>query len=416
MVTFAGEVKKSDMVQSLLKGVSDKNAKIIREILGLCIGHGNYCIADFSRELGISVPTVTKIMDEMIKCGLMRDEGKIGTAGGRRPNSYGLNPDVGYFLGIDVGRRHFHMMITDFRGTPVKFIRDIEFVLEANADSFRTICHRVIDEVGGAGIPWDKIFAAGISLSGRVNPEKGYSLTYPVSGDIPMLDLFRKELNVPVSIENDSRAMTYGEYMTLGENADPDMIFINLSWGLGMGMILNGKLYYGKSGFSGEIGHFPLLDNDIICRCGKVGCLETGASGSALHRYISQKLAEGRKSSLSAIYEKNGDIELEDILKAISEEDVLAIEGIGKIGDTLGRSIAGILNIFNPGLVVVGGRLTVGNDYLMLPIKTAINKMSLQKVSSDTKFRMSSLGRQAAGLGDCLLARAKYLGLLVNQR
>jgi len=387
------------------------NTKTKKEILSLCIDHGSYCIADFSRELGISVPTATKIVEELLEEGILRDEGKVGTSGGRRPNTYGLNPDAGYFLGIDVGRHHFHIMVTDFKGSPVKYIQDIEFVLEAGADSFRRMCRRVIDEVVGAGIPWIKIFAAGISLSGRVNPEKGYSLTYSVSEEIPMLDLFRKELNVPVSIENDSRAMAYGEYMTLGKDADPNMIFINLSWGLGMGMILDGKLYYGKSGFSGEIGHFPLLDNDIMCRCGKVGCLETGASGSALRREIEEQLADGRPSSLSAIYTQRGEIDLEDILKAIQEEDMLAIEGIEQVGETLGRGIAGILNIFNPGLVVVGGRLIVGKDYLMLPIKTAVNKMSLHKVTSDTRFILSRLGRQAAGLGDCLLARAKFLEL-----
>lgn len=390
---------------------SDRNAKTKKELLRLCIGHGSYCIADFSRELGISVPTVTKIVEEFLADGILRDEGKIGTSGGRRPNTYGLNPDAGYFLGIDVGRHHFHIAVTDFKGTLIRYIQDIEFVLEAGADSFRRMCRRVIDEVVGAGIPWIKIFAAGISLSGRVNPEKGYSLTYSVSEEIPMLELFRKELSVPVSIENDSRAMTYGEYMSLGKDADPNMIFINLSWGLGMGMILDGKLYYGKSGFSGEIGHFPLLDNDIMCRCGKVGCLETAASGSALRRIIEEKLSEGRSSVLSSIYSQRGEIDLEDILKAIQEEDMIAIEGIEEVGETLGRGIAGILNIFNPGLVVVGGRLIVGKDYLMLPIKTAVNKMSMHKVTSDTRFLLSRLGRTAAGLGDCLLARAKFLDL-----
>ena len=88
---------------------------------------------------------------------------------------------------------------------------------------------------------------------------------------------------------------------------------------------------------------------------------------------------------------------------------MLAIEGIGAVGETLGRGIAGLINIFNPGLVVIGGRLIVGRDYLMLPIRTAVNKLSLSKVSADTKIRFSRLGRSAAAIGDCLLARSKYL-------
>ena len=251
-----------------------------------------------------------------------------------------------------------------------------------------------------------------MSLSGRVNPEKGYSLTYFVSDDIPLKSAFQKEFNVQVNIENDSRAMAYGEFMELGKKADPNLIFINISWGLGMGIITDGKLYYGKSGYSGELGHFPALNNDIICRCGKVGCLETGASGSALHRMMVEKLKQGHSSSLLKIYQQKGDIELDEILNAVEEGDVLAIDCIGKVGDTLGRGIAGVLNIFNPGLVVIGGRLIVGKDYLLLPIKTAVNRLSLSKVSSDTSIVLSKLDRKAASVGDCLLSRDKVLGLL----
>lgn len=400
-----------DMPETFLTDSNSKSSAIKRQILDLCIKHDTYSIADFSKDLGISVPTITKLIGELISEGFIQDEGKIGTSGGRRPSIYGLNPDAGYFVGIDVARHHFHIAVTDFKGKLLTNIADIEFVLESTAQSFRDICKLVKEKVTEAGYPWFKVLAVGVSLAGRVNPEKGYSLTYFVSDDLPLKDIFRKELNVPVGVENDSRAMTYGEYMNLGKDSDPNMIVINLNWGLGMGMILDGQLYYGKSGFSGELGHFPALDNNIICRCGKIGCLETGASGSALHRIMIEKLKEGRQSTLQAIYRKKGDIELEEILQAIKDEDVLAIECIGHIGETLGRGIAGVLNIFNPGLVIIGGRLIVGGDYLKLPIKTAINRLSMTRVSSDTKIKLSKLGVQATSFGDCLLARKKLLGI-----
>lgn len=399
------------MPTNFLNDLTSKNAQTKRDILRLCVEHDTHSIAEFSKSLNISVPTITKLIAELMDEGFIKDEGKVGTSGGRRPSIYGLNPQAGYFLGIDIARHHFHIAITDFKGEMLHYIQDMEFVLESTPESFRAICKLVKDKVSAVGIPWFKILAAGVSLSGRVNPEKGYSLTYIFSDDLPIKDLFQKELNVPVSLENDSRAMAYGEYMHLGKQANPNMVVINLSWGLGMGMILGGQLYYGKSGFSGEIGHFPLLDNDIICRCGKIGCLETGASGSALHRILLQKLKEGRQSSLSSIFKKNGNIELAEILQAIKDEDVLAIECIGQIGETLGRAIAGIINIFNPGTVVIGGRLIVGGDYLMLPIKTAVNRFSMFRVSSDTKIKLSTLGRQATSLGDCLLSRKKLLGI-----
>ncbi len=404
--------QKASTMYSFLNDSGSKSATAKREILRICLSSLNYSISDFSKSLGISVPTVTKLIGELMDEGFIQDEGKIGTSGGRRPSIYGLNPGAGYFVGVDVARHHFHIAVCNFKGELVGFIQDIEFVLEPNAQSFRDMCHMVKAQITASGIPWIKVLGVGVSLSGRVNPEKGYSLSYFMSDDLPLNELFQKEFNVPVTVENDSRAMTYGEYMTLGPEADKDMVFINLSWGLGMGMILDGHLYYGKSGYSGEIGHFPLLDNDILCRCGKVGCLETGASGSALHRMILEKLKSGRKSSLSAAFEQKGDIELQEILQAIREEDVLAIEGIGKTGRILGRGIAGIINLFNPGLVVIGGRLIVGGDYLLLPIQTEVNKLSLSRVSHDTTIRLSALDRKAASVGDCLLSRSKILGLM----
>ena len=400
------------MTPSFFSESSNKSASIKREILRLCITHSNYSIADFSRALNISVPTITKFVGELIAENFLQDEGKVGTTGGRRPSVYGLNPEAGYFVGVDVARHHFHVAISDFKGELINFIQDIEFVLKANEMSFRTICRMVKDAVTKSGIPWIKVLGVGVSLSGRVNPEKGYSLTYFVSDDIPLKSIFQKEFQVPVNIENDSRAMAYGEYMNLGPNADPNMIFINISWGLGMGIITNGRLYYGKSGYSGELGHFPALNNDVICRCGKVGCLETGASGFALHRLVVNELKREHSSSLRETFEQKGDLELNEILSAVEEGDVLAIDSIGKIGDTLGRGIAGVLNIFNPGLVVIGGRLIVGKDYLLLPIKTAVNRLSLSRVSSDTKIVLSRLDRKAAAVGDCLLSRDKVLGLL----
>jgi predicted NBD/HSP70 family sugar kinase len=385
---------------------------IQKGIIELCIKNGDCSIADFSKELSVSVPTVTKLVAELISDGYLTEKGKVGTSGGRRPNTFGLNPDAGYFVGVDVARQHIHIAIADFTGNLKFFIQDIAFVLEANADSFRTICKKIKEVVTGSDIPWNKVLGVGISLSGRVNPEKGFSLSYFVSDDIPLKDIFQRELGIPVNIENDSRAMTYGEYMSFSADSDPDMLFVNLSWGLGMGMILDGKLYYGKSGFSGEFGHTPMLENNIICRCGKIGCLETGASGSALTKWILNRLNEGRRSSLYNIYKENGDITLQNVLDAVEDEDVLAIEGIGAIGETLGRGIAGLINIFNPGLVVIGGRLIVGRDYLMLPIRTAINKYSLSRVSADTKIRFSRLGRSAGAIGDCLLSRTKHLNQL----
>ncbi len=400
------------MKNFFLNSSESKNFLLKKKILGLCVTEGRYSIADLSRELNTSIPTTTKLVEELIEEGFLEDLGKLDTNGGRRPNIYGLKASAGYFIGTDVRRHHVSIAIADFRGDIVDYIDSIPFKVESSADSFRNLCSIIKDNIRKSGIKEEEVLAYGLNLSGRVNNETGYRFTYFIGEDRPIASLMEEELGGRVFVENDSRAMTYGEYICgVGKN-EKDMLFINVTWGLGMGMILNGKLLYGKSGFSGEIGHFPMLNNDQICQCGKRGCLETGASGYAAHRILMERLAEGRASILADKFHSGQEIMLEDILMAIEEEDVLAIEVIEEIGGVLGRAIAGIINVFNPELVVIGGKMAGAREYLMLPIKAAIQKHSLNIINKDTKIKTSRLGEKGGPIGACMLSRSKVLGLL----
>ena len=400
------------MRNSFLNKSTGKIAAIKRQILGLCINDGDYSIAELSREMGISIPTVTKMVSELIDEGFLEELGKTGTSGGRRPSIYGLNSSAGYFIGADVTRHHVSIATSNFKGNILEYVDDIPFVLESDEASISRLCDLLSKQTRKFGIDEEKVLAYGINLTGRVNHNTGYSFSYFLGEDKPLGSILEDKLKTPVYIENDSRAMTYGEYICGGANKEKHFLFINVSWGLGMGMIIDGKLSYGKSGFSGEIGHFPLLDNGIICQCGKIGCLETGASGSAVHRIFLDKLKAGKVSVLSEKFTKGQEITLDDILDALAEEDVLAIESIEEIGSTLGRAIAGLINIFNPELVIIGGRLSVAEEYLMLPIRSAIHKHSLNIVSRDTVVKFSKLGKKAGAYGACMLSRSHLLNLL----
>lgn len=400
------------MRDSFLNNSTGKTAAIKRQILGLCINGGDYSIAELSREMGISIPTVTKMVSELIDEGFLEELGKTGTSGGRRPSIYGLNSSAGYFIGADITRHHVSIAVSNFKGNILEYADDIPFVLESNEGSISGLCDLIARQTRKFGIEEEKVLAYGINLTGRVNHNTGYSFSYFLGEDKPLASILEEKLRTPVYIENDSRAMTYGEYICGGANKEKHFLFINVSWGLGMGMIIDGKLSYGKSGFSGEIGHFPLLENGIICQCGKVGCLETGASGSAVHRIFLEKLKAGKASVLSGKFSNGQEITLDDIVDALAEEDVLAIESIEEIGSTLGRAIAGLINIFNPELVIIGGRLSVAEEYLMLPIRSAIHKHSLNIVSRDTVVKFSKLGKKAGAYGACMLSRSHLLNLL----
>ena len=400
------------MTTTCLNNPESKNSALKQAILGKFISEGTESIADISREIGTSIPTITKLVGELIDEGLIEEVGKLGTTGGRRPSIYGLNPSAGFIVGVEIRWHHISMAITNFKGEIVDFQEDIPYTLESTEESFRAFCTFLKQIVDKTGIDRTKVLAYGFNLSGRVNNETGFSLSYFISEHRPISLVFKEELGTCVFVENDSRAMTYGEYICGIADEEKNMLFLNVTWGLGMGMIIDGKLSYGKSGFSGEIGHFPMLDNEKICQCGKIGCLETGASGSAAHRLVMEKLAEGRASILSDTLKKNGCITLDDIILALNEEDVLAIEVIEEIGRTLGRAIAGLINLFNPELVVIGGKVSAAKDYLMLPLKSAVQKHSLNMINRDTTIKFSKLGKKCGPIGACMLSRSKMLGLL----
>lgn len=399
-------------MNSFLNNIEGKGAIMKQRILGLCINDGDFSIAELSKELNASIPTVTRLIGELIEDGFLEDLGKTGTSGGRRPSIFGLNQAAGYFVGTDIRRHHVSIAVTNFKGKIVDYKEDVPFTLEGTEESLRKLSDLIKGNTDTLGIEQEKVLAYGINLTGRINHETGYSFSYFIGEDKPLSQVLEKELGAPVFLENDSRAMAYGEYICGEANNEKNMIFINLSWGLGMGMIIEGKLSYGKSGYSGEIGHFPMLDNGKICQCGKIGCLETGASGSALHRIFVEKIKEGKVSSISSKFADPEDIDIDDILEALMDEDMLAIECVEEIGSILGQATAGLINIFNPELVVIGGRLSIAKDYLMPPIKSAINRHSLNIVSKDTAIKFSKLGKKGGPIGACMLSRSRLLGLL----
>ena len=388
-----------------------------REILRTIVHRGELSITDISKEVNLSVLTVTKFLGELIEDGFVADCGYENQPSARRAVLYGLKSGAGYFIGVDITRIDLTLGLMDFNGTMISI--EVEpFEIGSDMASIDDLAQRVKRFVAKNNLSMELISAVGISLTGRVDSVTGFSYSFYYFDEHPFAELLGERLDgVPVHLENDSRAMAYGEYMrgegrTEAKGAETTMIFVNLSWGLGIGMVIDGKLFYGKSGFSGEYGHVPMTDNQILCQCGKRGCLETAVSGVAARRMIIERLEAGSASTLSEVYKKEGDISLHDVIAAVQAEDMLAIEVIEEIGEALGKAVSGIINIFNPDTVVLGGGLVPIKDYLMLPMRSGVNKYSLRLVSRNTTIRSSALGPHAAVVGVCLLVRSKMLGLI----
>jgi predicted NBD/HSP70 family sugar kinase len=396
-----------DISLSALKAINLKKDLVKTLTIG-----GENTIPNLSKETGFSIPTIAKLISELLEEGIIHDFGKVGTAGGRRPSIYGINPNAFYFLGVEVKRTAVIIGLQSADNKNVKISENIHYSLGNNRESLDSLCEIINTFIDKSEIPRHKIIGACINLTGRINSRDGFSYSFFYFEEKPLSAIIESKIHVKTYLENDSRAMTFGEYNCGVVKHEQEILFVNISWGLGMGIICKGGLYYGKSGYSGEFGHTPLFDNDIICQCGKKGCLETEVSGWALERIVKDKLRSGATSILSKVKDIES-INLDQIIRAVVEhEDVLAIEVIEEMGEKLGRYIAMLVNIFNPELVVIGGMFAAVSDYLQLPIQTALRRHSLNLVNQDVRFKTSKLGATAGVVGACYIVRDKFFGLI----
>ena len=379
-------------------------------LLNLLIEHGGQTIAELSNSLGVSVPYTTKTLNELIEDGLIEVTGKKDNYSKRAPKIYNLIATSGYFLGIDTGKQSLTFGICDFCGNMVAEPELIHFDYQDTPECFDRFINLINEYIQRSGIERGLIKKACMSIGGRVNPEIGCAYNYFTCTEMPLAEALAEKLNLPFCIDNDTRCMTYGEYLKGVCKGLKNIIFVNISWGIGIGIIFDGKLYLGKSGFSGEIGHMHIYNNDIICHCGKTGCMETETSGSALLRKMKEALENGGTSVLSdKVKNQHQELTLQDILDAIKKEDVLSIETLQKVAVELGTNLAGIINIFNPEMLVIGGDLSVTGAYLTQPICMGIKKFSLNMVNEDSLIAASTLKEHAGLIGACLMARSKYL-------
>ncbi len=395
------------LLQEIEKG--SKSAQTKKRIITHYIYSGSSTLTDLSKELDLSVPTVTKFVMEMCDEGFIIDYGKLETSGGRHPNLYGLNPESGYFVGVDIKKFAINIGMINFKGDMMEKKLNIPYQFDNTPEALDELCRIIASFIHHTRVETQKVLNVCVNISGRVNPESGYSFSIFNFSERPLADILSEKTGFKVCIDNDTRAMAYGEYMQGCVKGEKDIIFVNLSWGTGIGIIIDGKIYTGKSGFSGEFGHVSAFDNEIICRCGKKGCIETEISGSAFYRILMERIAKGESSILSKRVAniKNHPLTLDELIEAVNKEDLLCIEIVEEIGLKLGKQVAGLINLFNPEMVIIGGTLSLTEDYITQPLKTSVRKYSLNLVNKDSVIVTSKLKDKAGLIGACMLARSR---------
>ena len=315
-----------------LKGVTHKNSIIKRNIIAHMAVNGECTLSELTKELHISVPTITKLVQELVEENIVMDLGKVETPGGRRPNIFGLASSAIYFAGVYVGRDNMRYVITDLQNNIIVEHCDLDFELQDRPQCFERICTNIENFISSCGVERDKILGLGFCIVGRVNPEMGRSYKYFTSSEQSLREILEERIGIHVLVENDTRSRCYAEY-TCGKSKDEsNVLYLHMGRGVAIGMVMDGKLYYGKSGFAGEFGHIPFFDNEIICSCGKKGCLETEVSGIASEEKMCREIEKGVNTILREQYERQKWIHIDDIIAAAKNDDNLSIELIEEAG------------------------------------------------------------------------------------
>lgn len=400
------------MAKDIIKYIKNINRKpsVPRRLLEQFIAKGASTIPELSKGIGVSLPTTTNALNELMGQGLVREIGKKADSAGRIPMVYDLEPTAGYFVGVNPEMDCLALAASDFCGNLITEKQKVPYVYENTPESLAEMGKIINVFIDNLPIKREEILEVCVNVAERVRPLEGRAYNMFTFLEESLAEKLTKLLELPTCIENDSRSMTYGEFIKGCCKGKKDVIFVNVCWGLGIGIIINGQLFYGKSGYSGEFGHMTAYNNNIICHCGKIGCIETEVSGRALKRKLTEKILEGKTSILSdKVLNKKEELSLQDILDAIAKEDVLSLATLQHIADELGKQLAGIINIFNPEMLVIGGEMSVTGDYLTLPVNMGIKKHSLNIMNEDSQIVTSELKDLAGITGACLMARHRLL-------
>jgi glucokinase-like ROK family protein len=363
-----------------------------------------------SRTIKMSTPTITRAIDELIEEQMVREIGIGESTGGRRPSIYGLMASSRYVIGIDLERYFIRMGIFDFDNKPVSEIHELNEGLETHNDIPGFLAEKVYELIEAYNIDRNKLLGIGISLPGLIDLRSGISYTYLNTGRPTAKELMDR-LGLPVFLEQDTRSMAWGEQAFGLAHGHQNVLCLNIGSGIGLSMILNGKIYTGHSGYSGEFGHIQIEPNGQLCHCGKIGCIETVASGKVLISKAKKDISEGSITQISGMIEGDlGKLNIKVILDAARAGDQYAIDLLGRIGEALGKGLSTLIHLFNPELIIIGGEMSKAADFLISPIESNLNIYTIARIRKDAMIVSSELGDNARLMGTVALVMNKIFG------
>ncbi|MBN1821211.1 MAG: ROK family transcriptional regulator [Prolixibacteraceae bacterium] len=391
-------------------GIEQKKFNQKKQILKAIYFDGALANSDLAARLGLSTPKINSLLLELIDDGLVVDNGPGDSSGGRRPNIYGLVDNGFYVAGLTIGVHKTTISIFNSNNIEISGPHVYPENIQSGISVFSKINKRLNEVIKKTGIDRKKIITAGIEMPGLVNTFEGINKTY--FSEINLYDELRKVFEFPVFFENDAKVRTFAEQHFGLAKGRENVLMVHMGWGVGLGIIIHGNLYSGNSGFAGEFGHMPIVDNGILCKCGKQGCLETIASATAIARLAKEGILAGNSSLLKGLVDKDIDkIETSTVIEAANSGDQFSISVLANVGQWLGKGIAYLIQIFNPELIIIGGRVADAGLFMKAPIEQSIHTYSNRDISNDTEINFSNLGSKAGVMGAAAYALERLANL-----
>ncbi len=371
-----------------------------KRIIRLMYLHKALSIQELMINMNLSSPSVLSLLTELISEDFVEQIGSGDSSGGRKPKLYGLKPDSFFVLGIDIGLYSTRISIYNCDNESITEISEFNTKLVDTESTLKEIYKKSQELIASSKIKPHKLIGVGIAMPGLIDLDRGINYSYlKIEGKSLRAEL-EKEFSRPVFIINDAQAKALAELRFGLAQGKKNVLVLNVSSGLGTGLILNGQVYHGTNGFSGEFSHTPFVENGILCSCGKKGCLETVASGLALKRNAIEGLKNGVSSVVLEIVDGDIDsIQSQHVVKAVKQGDQFSIGLVSKVGYELGKGISVLVQTLNPELIIVGGRVSHAGDFLTLPMQQALNEYTLYNIKESVSIAQSQLGDNANLLG-----------------
>ena len=348
--------------------------------------------ADLARHTGLARSTVAQRVDALLGSGLVLEAGGTASTGGRPATALAFNHHSGVVLVADLGATHARVAVTDLAGAPLaEHAGDLDIAL--GPDGVLTwLSERFSELLKAAAKPVADVRGLGIGVPGPVEFDTGRPVNPPIMPGWDGFDIpawFADRYGAPVLVDNDVNIMARGEHWVHWRDTS-HLLLVKVGTGIGCGIVADGHIHRGARGAAGDIGHIRATADDVICRCGNIGCLEAIAGGQALAARLADHGADASNSR--------------DVVRLVRDGDANAMRMVRDAGRTLGEVLAGTVNFFNPAVIVIGGDIAEAHAQLLAGVREGIFSRSLPLATRDLRVVPCRLGDRAGVTGAAITA------------